>query len=89
MIGVPPGVTLNALSSAVFHALEEYTVFPWSVLSTQCKRIGIDPSNLTVIELERVSPLLAQGVARFTTPAHEVAVKAKLAALIASNRGRL
>lgn len=86
MNGVPANVALNPLAAAVFEVLEQYTVFPWPVLSTQCKRLALDPANLSVADLERLAPLLAQGVARFTTPAHESAVKSKLAALVARFR---
>ena len=65
---LPPGVSLSHLSEQVFEVLARYTTFPWPVLSTQCKRLGLDPAFLTSADLRRLIPLLTAGVARFTSP---------------------
>jgi hypothetical protein len=52
------------------------------VLSTQCKRAGIDPSALTRDQLDQLIPALAAGVARFTTPLNDPLVQRDLRALL-------
>lgn len=87
LTGLPDGVTLNALSREVYLVLQKYTVFPWPVLSTQCKRLAIDPVNITIDDLGRLITPLAVGVARFTSPAHETTVRNKLTAVLTAARG--
>lgn len=82
MSGVPDGIQLNELGQAVFRVLQGFTVFPWPVLSTQCKRAGIDPSALTRDQLDQLIPALAAGVARFTTPLNDPLVQRDLRALL-------
>ena len=82
MIGVPDGIQLNELGQAVFRVLQGYTVFPWPVLSTQCKRAGVDPSTLTHDQLDQLIPALAASVARFTTPLNDPLVQRDLQALL-------
>jgi hypothetical protein len=82
LTGVPEGVTLSPLARDVFLVLQEHTAFPWPVLSAQCKRLGFDVATLSPPDLVAVLPLLAVGVGRFTSPAHEAAVRAGLQALL-------
>lgn len=82
MSELPAGVQLNPLGILVFRVLQSYTVFPWPVLSTQCKRLGIEPSTMTAAQLTALVPALAAGVARFTTPLNEPLVRQDLEALL-------
>jgi hypothetical protein len=85
LTGVPEGVVLSPVAREVYLVLQQHTAFPWPVLLTQCKRLGFDVAQLTSSDLTVVLPLLAAGVGRFTSPAHESAVRAGLQALL---RGR-
>jgi hypothetical protein len=80
--GLPEGVILAPLSRRVFDVLARHTVFPWPVLSAQCRRHCLDPRALSPADLERVLPHLVSGVTRFTTPAKGELVRAALAALL-------
>lgn len=62
----PADVTLNALSEQVFDVLSRFTVFPWPVMVAQCKRVSVDPENLTKAGLAKSLPFLVTGVGRFT-----------------------
>lgn len=66
---LPPGIALNPLSQRVVDLLERNTVFPWPVLMAQCKRFNVDPAALTPATLAPVVDAIADGVARFTSPA--------------------
>jgi hypothetical protein len=77
----PSGVTFNALSESVFDILAEYTAFPWAILTTQAKRVNVDPAALTPADLPALIDLLAEGVGRFTSPEKRDRVRAKLLAL--------
>ena len=85
LTGVPAGATLSPLAREVFQVLQGHTAFPWPVLSTQCKRLNIDLAVFSAADLAHVTPQLAASVGRFTSPAHEAAVKRDLLAL---SRGR-
>lgn len=78
----PPGVSLVPLSREVFQVLARHTAFPWPVLSTQCKRQGVDPGALTAADLRGLIPHLASGVARFTSPDRGEQVRVELLALL-------
>ncbi len=62
----PADVTFNPLSEAVFDVLSRFTVFPWPVMVAQCKRVSVDPANLTKEGLAKSLPFLVTGVGRFT-----------------------
>ena len=79
---LPRGVVLGPLSERVFAVLERHTAFPWPVLTVQCKRLGIDPSNVSPTELPALIPLLVTGVERFTSPANAEAVRLELEVLL-------
>ena len=83
LIKPPPGVALGPLSAEVFATLAEYTAFPWPVLKTQAARHDFDPTNLTVAQLRVLVDLLADGVARFTSPGSGTKVRAALQELLA------
>ncbi len=83
----PEGVELNALSSAVFETLAEYTAFPWAVLAAQSKRVDADPASLTIADLKNLVDLLADGVGRFTSPEKRDRVRARLLILVRTNGG--
>jgi hypothetical protein len=85
LTGVPVGVVLSPLAREVFRVLQGHTAFPWPVLSTQCKRHNLDLATFSPADLILVIPHLASGVGRFTSPAHEAAVRRDLQAL---TRGR-
>lgn len=84
LTGLPEGVALNALSERVYRAMQEHTAFPWAVLSAQCKRLNVDPTALSRESLEKLAPLLAAGVGRFTSPAAQSAVLRTLQSLATS-----
>ena len=63
-----PAVAPGALSARVAEVLGRYTSFPWPILIAQCRRVELDPENLTKEGLRRVLPHLVNGVARFTSP---------------------
>jgi hypothetical protein len=79
---VPAGVTLSPIARQTHAALKKFTAFPWAILSTQCKRAGIDPATMTADELSRLAPQIAAGVARFTTPAHDTMVRVALSKIV-------
>jgi hypothetical protein len=81
LIGLPEGVELNELARAVFVVIAQYTAFPWPVLSTQSKRLGVDLATLTRAQLAQMVPLIAASVGRFTSPATQEAVRRDLAKL--------
>jgi hypothetical protein len=64
----PDGVHLNALSTAVFDVLARFTAFPWPIMLAQCKRVNVDPSELTADGLRKALPFIVHGVERFTDP---------------------
>lgn len=65
---LPPDVTLAALSTDVFLILERFTAFPWPVMLSQCRRLGVDPERIPPDRLNELIPLLSTGVSRFTSP---------------------
>lgn len=77
----PAGVAFNALSSAVFDILAQYTAFPWPVMLAQCKRVAVDPANLTKKGLLDALPYIVAGVARFTSPEKATRAEQELRAL--------
>ena len=77
----PKGVQFNELSETVFTILEQYTAFPWAILSAQAKRVGAAPDALTPVDLKRLIEPLAVGVGRYTSPEKEEAVKGALTTL--------
>ena len=77
----PEGVQLNALSDAVFEILARYTAFPWPVMLAQCRRVAVDPAQLTVDALLMAMPFMVQGVGRFTDPLRAQQVGRELAEL--------
>jgi hypothetical protein len=79
---LPPGIVLGGLSASVFAILERHTAFPWPVLVAQCKRLGLDPIDISKADLERLVPHLATGVERFTSPQNGAAVRRELDALV-------
>jgi hypothetical protein len=83
LIKPPPGVSLGPLSAEVFAILAEYTAFPWPVLKTQATRHDFDPTNLTAQQLRAIAGLLADGVARFTSPGSGAKVRDALQELLA------
>ncbi len=78
----PAGVVFNALSDAVFEVLSQYTAFPWPVMLAQCKRVAVDPANLTKKGLAEALPHIVSGVARFTSPEKASRVEHALRALL-------
>jgi hypothetical protein len=78
----PEGIELNALSESVFVILERYTAFPWPVMFAQCKRVGADPAQLTVDQLQLAMPFIVQGVSRFTDPLRAQQAGRELAELV-------
>jgi hypothetical protein len=78
---LPEGVELNELARAVFDVLAQHTAFPWPVLSTQAKRLGVDLATLTRAQLVSLIPLIAASVGRFTSPAKQEIVRRDLAKL--------
>lgn len=86
-LGKPPdGVVLAPLSAKVFDVLAQETAFPWPVMVAQCKRCAVDPTALTTTDLKTVTPFLAQGVARFTSPEKGERVRDELEKLIPPTR---
>jgi hypothetical protein len=64
----PSDVKLARLSQRVFDVLAEYTSFPWPVMQAQCRRVGVDPTNLSPEDLSAVTDYMAKAVERFTSP---------------------
>jgi hypothetical protein len=74
MMKRPPG--LEGLAGQLFDVLAQYITFPWALLETQAKRLGLDPMSLSAEDARELVPKLAEGVARFTdaeTGAHAAA----------------
>lgn len=67
---VPDGVALSPVARAVFDVLAQHSSFPWPILQTQCKRLGLDPATLASAAMTELAPLLATAVERFTSPEH-------------------
>ena len=78
----PAGVEFEPFASLVFDVMARYTVFPWSVLKTQCEMRGIDAARITPAQLSEIAPRLAASVARFTSPEQGRAVKQELDRLV-------
>jgi len=72
---------LTPLAGMVFDVLSKYTAFPWPVLSTQCKRVGVEPGSMRPADLDKVIELLSDGVAKFTTPEKGESVRRELSLL--------
>ena len=79
---LPPGIVLGFLSAKVFAVLEKHTAFPWPVLTVQCQRLGMDPTNVSPVQLGALIPHLATGVERFTSPENAQAVRDELNQLL-------
>lgn len=80
---LPDDVTLGALSRQVFDVLSEHTSFPWPIMQAQCRREGVDPTDLSAEDLALVLPHFGDAVARFTSPSTGQQVRAALQPLAA------
>jgi len=79
-----PGA-LSEFSAKVYEVLSRYTAFPWPVMAAQCRRLKLDPANLSAASLQQAAGLLSEGVARFTSPEKGQAVAEELRALMRSS----
>jgi DNA-binding protein YbaB len=65
---LPSDVTLGSFSKKVCEILRKRVALGWAILSTRCAQADLDPEMLKPEDLEHLTPLLADGVARFTSP---------------------
>jgi hypothetical protein len=77
------------LAISVFGVLERHTSFPWPVLKSQCRKNGIDPTNLTPATLGAVIQDLALAVGRFNSMTAGLAVRRELVSLLRAETGGL
>ncbi len=74
--------TLSPLAERVLGVLRFYTAFSWPVLRAQCDRLSLSPATLNAAQLPPLIPLLAAGVARFTSPLKGEQVRRELELLL-------
>ncbi len=84
-----PPPTLGPLALCVYGVLERHTSFPWPVLKSQCRRHGVDPTELSPTTLGAVIQDLALAVARFNDMTAGLAVRRDLVALLRAETSRL
>lgn len=84
-----PPRALGPLAISVFGVLERHTSFPWPVLKSQCRKNGIDPTNLTPATLGAVIQDLALAVGRFNSMTAGLAVRRELVSLLRAETGGL
>ncbi len=63
-----PDRDINMLSEKVMQILRKSTPLAWAIFNKQCSMYGFDAAQLTIDQLSKVSKILADAVARFTSP---------------------
>lgn len=84
-----PPRALGPLAISVYEVLERYTAFPWPVLKSQCRKNGVDPTQLTPATLGAVIQDLALAVGRFNSMTSGLAVRRELVSLLRAETNRL
>ena len=72
---------LSPFSREVFDLIAKYTMFPWPIMTAQCKRGNVDPMLLDRASLAKVLPFIVEGVGSFTSPAKAQQIQADLTRL--------
>lgn len=69
---------LSDLSRQVYAIVAQHTAFPWPLLTTRCRRLGVDAASLTAADIRTVTQPLALAVAQVSTPRAAIRMRLQL-----------